>query len=150
LKLGGLLLLAACGSSDEPAAVVGVEHASDVVTGSLLVDGQPAALGACRPGHAIHVFVELATSRGKLRFEDTKLYWNPAVDSPDRGAELACRDLQRSWGGGNRADGTSYWRGTLMFDCGSVKGNVTLDCGGITAAERAQLDQNRSDSLNKR
>ena len=131
---------ASCGSTNEP-PVVG---SRDVVTGTLVVDGKPVALTGCKPGHSVHTFVEVVTASGKLRFEDQRLYWNPAPDAITRGELLTCGKLDRSWGGGNRADGTSYWRGTLVFACSGYTGDLVLDCGDITATERAQLDANRN------
>jgi hypothetical protein len=47
------------------------------------------------------------------------------------------------------APNTYYWRGTLSFQCrgpsGEVAGDLDLDCGGITDAERANLDKQRED-----
>ncbi len=108
--------------------------ASTEVTGTLTVDGTAATLKACRPGHAVHVFVEVDTSAGLLRFGEGKLYWN--------GTELTCTKLDRSWGGGVRGDDSAYFRGTLAFDCGKVTGDLKLDCGHITLEERAELDKN--------
>jgi hypothetical protein len=111
----------------------------DTFSGTLSLDGAPLALLACRPAHAVHVYVVVTTSRGELRFEDQQLYWNQQP--------LTCAKLDRSWGGGNRADGTSYWRGMLDVDCtgpsGHLAGRLDLDCGHITPAERAELDKNR-------
>jgi hypothetical protein len=146
-----VLGLAACGSKDEPAAVevIGTASATDVVKGTLVVDGAPATLGACKPGHSTRPFVELVTSKGKLRFENQILYWNPERDAVTRGAELSCTKLDRSWGGGVRlpGDGTSYWRGKLWFTCGAITGELELDCGNITAKERAELDGRRQETL---
>ncbi len=120
--------LVACSRSAPPAP------ATTEVTGTLTVDGAPATLKACRPGHAVHVFVEVDTSAGTLRFGEGKLYWD--------GSELACTKLDRRWGGGVRADSSAYFRGTLAFDCGKARGELTLDCGHITPEERAELDKN--------
>jgi len=157
-RLGGVLAIAtlvAC--KDEPKApdpgpVTSPvrDTSTDVVRGSLTVDGSAANLTACRPGHAVHTYVEVVTSKGRLRFEDTKLYWSAAVDGVTRGDALDCDKLDRSWGGGVRTDGTAYWRGTLAFACkgaAAIAGDLTLDCGNITAEERAQLDGNRADML---
>ena len=106
------------------------------VTGTLAVDGAGAKLIACRPGHAVHVFVEVDTAAGTLRFGDGKLAWN--------GSELACSKLDRSWGGGVRRDGSAYFRGTLAFRCDKLAGDLSLDCGGITPEEGAELARNRA------
>jgi hypothetical protein len=149
-----LVLLCACGSKEEPPIVIditGSASASDVVKGSITVDGSPVTLGACKPGHSTRPFVELVTSKGKLRFENQILYWNANPDAITRGAELACTKLDRSWGGGVRmpGDGTSYWRGKLWFTCGAVAGELELDCGNITAEERRQLDGKREGLLDE-
>jgi hypothetical protein len=148
MRLLLVLALASCGSKDETVVeITGSSSATDVVKGSITVDGKPAVLGACKPGHTVHVFVELLTNVGKLRFEEQQLYWNPVADAPNRGDKLACDKLDRSWGGGVRlpGDGTAYWRGTLAFTCGPITGELTLDCGNITATERAQLDGKRKE-----
>lgn len=142
-------VLAACGDASEPPDLEVLQPVRagsgtpDRFTGVLAVDGKAARLEACRPGHTVHTFIEVVTSAGKLRFEDQRLYWNPNPAAITRGEQLDCKKLDRSWGGGNRTDGTSYWRGTLAFDCGALTGDLVLDCGSITAAERAQLDGNR-------
>ena len=87
----------------------------------------------------MHVFVEVDTSLGTLRFGEGKLFWD--------GNELACAKLDRSWGGGIRQDGSTYFRGTLVFRCGKLEGDLALSCGGITAAEAAQLDANRAAAI---
>ncbi|HET7502624.1 MAG TPA: hypothetical protein VFK02_16500 [Kofleriaceae bacterium] len=127
-------LVAACGSS-EPAAPAREAIAAEV-GGSLTVDGAPARLVRCRPGHAVHVFVEVDTSLGTLRFGEGKLWW--------QGGERTCQQLDRSWGGGVRRDGSAYFRGTLAFRCDTLAGDLTLDCGGITAAEAGELLRNRA------
>ena len=106
------------------------------VTGTLTVDGAEAMLLACRPGHAVHVFVDVDTTRGTLRFGEGKLAWN--------GSPLTCSKLDRSWGGGVRRDGTAYFRGTLAFRCDRASGDLALDCGGITPDEGAELAKNRA------
>ena len=121
----------------------------DVFTGTLVVDGRPVALTGCRPGRSVHTFVEVVTAVGTLRFEDQRLYWNPVPDAITRGDLLTCSKLDRSWGGGNRGDGTSYWRGTLAFTCSGYSGDLVLDCGDITATERAQLDANRKQASSR-
>jgi len=125
----------------------------DVLRGSISVDGEAATLTACRPGHAVHTYVDVATSKGTLRFEDGRLYWQQDSSAVSRGEELACDKLDRSWGGGFRTDGTAYWRGTLAFACrgpATIAGDLTLDCGHITAEERSQLDGNRARALDER
>lgn len=106
------------------------------LSGTVLVGGVPAALLDCRPGHTDHVFVEVDTSIGVLRFAGGTLAWN--------GIALGCQKLDRSWGGGIRRDGTAYFRGRLAFRCGPVAGDLTLDCGQITPEEAASLERNRS------
>lgn len=150
--LVALVAVAACGKSDEPAPQPGSATGADRVEGSLLVDGKQATLRACRPGHTQHTFVEVVTSLGKLRFEDAKLYWTADVEAVSPGAELRCDDLRRSWGGGVRTDNSTYWRGKLIFKCSgpaAVSGTLELDCGGITDAERKQLDANRKDLIDQ-
>jgi hypothetical protein len=140
------------GSGSGSGTAAGSANPPDKLEGTLTVDGAPATLTACRPGHAVHTFVEVATSKGKLRFEDRRLYWHRDPDAITRGDELSCDKLDRSWGGGFRADGTAYWRGTLAFSCtgpATVSGNLVLDCGHITAQERSQLDSNRQQLLDK-
>jgi hypothetical protein len=132
----GLLAVAwfagACGKpGPAPERLDGLE-----VTGSLTVEGVAARLERCRPGHAVHVFVEIDSSLGTLRFGEGKLYWD--------GNELACAKLDRSWGGGIRQDGSSYFRGTLAFRCGKLAGDLKLSCGHVTAQEAAQLDANQA------
>ncbi|HSR99803.1 MAG TPA: hypothetical protein VLM79_22270 [Kofleriaceae bacterium] len=104
------------------------------VTGTLTVDGAPAQLVACRPGHAVHVFVDVESAKGTLRFGEGKLAWN--------GSPLTCSKLDRSWGGGIRRDGSAYFRGTLAFRCDRIAGELTLDCGAITPEEGAELATN--------
>lgn len=109
------------------------------ISGTLFVDKKPVSQLACRPGAAVHIFVDVVTPAGVLRFEDQKLSW--------KGELLTCKKLDRSWGGGRRPNNEAYWRGTLAFDCvageRTVSGNLLLDCGKITPEERAQLDANR-------
>ncbi len=155
-----LVALAACGSPSntdppEPTFASGGGSGAGAleVKGTLRFGGKPLALLGCVAGHVDHVFAEVVTASGKLRFEDQQLYWNPDPSAGVRGDRLDCEKLDRSWGGGNRLDGTSYFRGTLAFRCTlgptPVTGELTLDCGSITAAERAQLDGNRQELLDK-
>jgi len=120
-------LAGACSKPAPPAA-------NADVSGTLTVDGAPAQLVACRPGHAEHVFVDVDSSKGTLRFGEGKLAWN--------GSPLTCSKLDRSWGGGIRRNGAAYFRGTLAFRCDRVAGELTLDCGGITPEEGAELASN--------
>lgn len=146
-----VLAIAACSSKDKdpPPAPSGsgsaATPAADVLKGALRVGDERVPLVACKPGHAGHVFVDVVTAKGTLRFSQQKLSWD--------GAELACTKLDRSWGGGLRKDGSAYWRGTLAFTCthagAPLNGNLTLDCGGITADERASLDAGRADTLER-
>lgn len=134
-----VLCAAACGKGDT--------KASPEVQGTLSLDGKPLAITKCRAGRGVTTYVELVTAAGKLRFEDKQLFWTK--DDFGRGDKLECEKLDRSWGGGLRKDGTSYFRGHLIFVCrgpaGPLAGDVTVDCGGITAEEREQLDKNRAD-----
>lgn len=132
--LAAAWLAAGC-SQAEPPAPAARDVGADV-TGTLSVGGVPAQLLGCRPGHGVHVFVEVDTSLGTLRFGDAKLAW--------RGAELACEKLDRSWGGGVRRDGSAYFRGSLAFRCGPLTGDLALDCGHITPQEAADLARNRA------
>jgi hypothetical protein len=122
-------LAGACSRPPPPAA-------NADVTGTLTVDGAAAQLVACRPGHAVHVFVEVDTSKGTLRFGEGKLAWN--------GSPLTCSKLDRGWGGGIRRDGSAYFRGALAFRCDRLEGALSLDCGGITPEEGAELATNRA------
>jgi len=126
------LAVALVGACDRPAPV----PAAAEVTGEFHVGGSAAKLERCRPGHAVHVFVEVDTSLGTLRFGEGKLFWD--------GNELACEQLDRSWGGGIRQDGSAYFRGTLTFRCGKLAGDLRLDCGHIAVPERAELDRNQA------
>jgi len=136
------LALVACGSKGAPA--------SKEVTGTFTVKGEPVTITKCRPDRGIDgVYVVFETKQGALRFEKRQLYWSS--DDPEgfmRGATLDCTKLDRSWGGGTRSDGTAYFRGTLDFDChdgpNAYVGNLTADCGNITAEERASLDKQRA------
>jgi hypothetical protein len=138
-----VLALAACGNKSA--------STTKEVTGTLSVKGEAVTVTKCHPDRGIDgVYVILETTKGALRFEAKKLYWNG--DDPEgfrRGATLDCTKVDRSWGGGSRTDGTAYFRGTLDFDChdgpNKIAGNLTLDCGNITAEERAQLDKQRKD-----
>lgn len=130
-----------------PASVV-----PDKIEGSLTVDGKTVAITACRPGRATTTFVELLTAEGVLRFEDRQLFWQRDPKAVSRGEVLTCTKLDRSWGGGTRADGSAYFRGLLRFDCTGarvISGDVTVDCGNITPTERGQLDANRKQMLDE-
>ncbi len=138
-----LVVLAACSSKS-------AAPASTEVTGTLSFGGQPVPITKCRPDHGVSTYVVLETAKGALRFEDKRLHYN--ADDPEGltpGRALDCTRLDRSWGGGVRLDNTAYWRGTLSFDCAmgatAITGNLTLDCGNITAEERASLDKQRTD-----
>lgn len=124
------LVLAACKSAEPPPPAAEAAE----LTGTFRVGPAPAKLLACKPGHAVHVFVDIETSLGTLRFGEGKLRWD--------GAELACEKLDRRWGGGVRADGSSYFRGMLDFRCGKLEGKLDLDCGRVTATEAAELEKN--------
>ena len=137
-----LLLLAACEKKSK------AKPPSPEVTGALELDGKPLDITRCVAGRGVTTYVEVITAAGKLRFEDKQLFW--AASNPGRGDLLQCDKLDRSWGGGQRKDGTSYFRGHLIFVCRgpsgqSLTGDLQLDCGGITTDERAQLDKNRQD-----
>jgi len=125
--------------------------ASKEVTGTFEAKGAAVTITKCRTDHDVDgTYVVMETPSGALRFTNRKLWWNG--DDPEGfapGAVLDCPKLDRSWGGGLRKDGTSYWRGTLVFDChdgpNTYKGDLTLDCGNITAEERASLDKQRTE-----
>jgi hypothetical protein len=129
----GLAVVCLAGACSKPEPVV---RGGTEVTGTLTVDGVPAQLVRCRPGHVIDVFVEVDTTLGTLRFGGGKLAW--------QGREQTCQKLDRSWGGGVRRDGTTYFRGTLSFHCDRVTGDLALDCGQITPQEAAELARNRA------
>lgn len=137
-----VLLVVACSkSSDRPA--------SPEVRGTFSLEGKPLVVTQCRAGRGVTTYVELVTAQGKLRFEDKQMFWS--TSDPGRGDRLECTKLDRSWGGGLRKDGTSYFRGHLMFACRGpagqqLAGDVQLDCGGITADEHAELDKNRDEA----
>ncbi len=143
-------VLGACnrGSSESPPPATTKE-----VVGALALDGKPLVVTRCRPGRGVTTFVELVTAAGTLRFEDRQLFWRTDPQAVSRGAPLDCEKLDRSWGGGQRLDGTAYFRGRLDFRCrgavGALVGDVTVDCGEITAAERASLDANRQQTLDQ-
>lgn len=113
---------------------------SEVVEGTLLVDGSSVGPLRCRPGANVHIFVDIVSPAGVLRFEDQRMSWD--------GEPLTCARLDRSWGGGRRPDNSAYWRGTLDFACRAgartYAGQLRLDCGDITTEERAQLDAQRA------
>jgi hypothetical protein len=116
------------------------------LSGTLIVDGKPVTLTACRPGHTVHTWVEVVTSAGVLRFEDKQLHWQRDLAAVSPGPVLTCEKLDRKWGGGTRVDGSSYWRGWLDVRCPGpprIEGKLTLDCGDITAEEHRQLDENQ-------
>ncbi|CAN5907875.1 hypothetical protein BH11MYX2_BH11MYX2_35630 [soil metagenome] len=146
LRLAALIAFASCGNptSDHPgqqgSSGSGVSASGDLIKGTLSIDGAPVKEMTCRPGAAVHIFVDVVTPAGTLRVEDGKLAFD---DEP-----LTCEKFERSWGGGRRPDNRAYWRGTLSFACvrgaQHIDGNLDLDCGGITAEERAQLDAQRS------
>ncbi|MGE0545639.1 MAG: hypothetical protein AB7R00_01190 [Kofleriaceae bacterium] len=120
----------------------------DVIAGTMAIDRLPYEITACNPGHTTHTFVEIVTGAGVLRFEQQKLYWRTGA-TPAPGQELSCTKLDRSWGGGTRSDGTSYWRGWLDVLCPGpprIEGRVKLECGSITPQERFQLDKNARDA----
>jgi hypothetical protein len=119
-------------------------------TGTLSLDNAPLVISKCHAGHAATTFVEVVTDKGKLRFEDRQLFWS--ADPAQKGDKLDCEKLDRSWGGGQRADGTAYFRGHLIFACHApvaIRGDIMLDCGAITAQERSELDKNRQDMLDE-
>ena len=145
MRLGALIAAAALAACSKSAP------ASKEVTGTFSAKGSEVTVTKCRPDRGIDgTYVVLETPKGALRFEAKQLWWNS--DDPEGfapGAVLDCKKLDRSWGGGIRADGTSYFRGTLDFDChdgpNAYVGKLALDCGNITAEERASLDKNRKD-----
>lgn len=152
MRLVTCLLLVACGRGGDRGDKTGDEAASHEVTGSLALDGKPLVVTQCRAGRGVTTYVELTTQLGKLRFEDRQLFW-AAAGTIRRGDPLHCDKLDRSWGGGLRRDGTSYFRGHLIFACRgplgeALTGDVQVDCGGITSDERKALDKNRDEMRN--
>jgi hypothetical protein len=137
-----LVVLAACGKG---------ATASKEVTGTFEAKGAAVTVTKCRPDHDVDgTYVVMETAAGALRFTNKQLWWNGSdTEGFAPGAVLDCKRLDRSWGGGLRNDGTSYWRGTLSFDChdgpNTYTGNLTLDCGNLTPEERASLDKQRTD-----
>jgi hypothetical protein len=127
IRARALAVVWLAGACSKPAP----QPANADVTGTLTVDGAPAQLVACRPGHAVHVFVDIDSAKGTLRFGEGTLAWN--------GSPLTCSKLDRSWGGGIRRNGSAYFRGTLAFRCDRIAGDLALDCGGITPEEGAEL-----------
>ena len=118
--------------------------------GTLFLSDKPLVISKCHAGHTTTTFVEVVTDAGKLRFEDRQLFWS--ADVVQKGDRLDCSRLERSWGGGQRADGTAYFRGHLIFACQApvaIRGDITLDCGAITAQERSELDKNRQQMLDE-
>jgi hypothetical protein len=122
----------------------------DKIEGTLTLDGEPLDVVKCRPGRDGTIYLDLVTAAGALRFvggEATKMYWNPRPDSAEPGAAIECTIPHRSWGGGTRADGTSYFRGELAFSCrgtaGAFEGKLSADCGNISPGERSLLDESR-------
>ena len=150
-----LLALVACGCEKKKKTPPSPE-----VRGTLSLDGKPLTIAKCRAGRGVTTYVELETAEGKLRFEDKQLFWASPGSAgahsdadASRGlddARLECTKLDRSWGGGLRKDGTSYFRGHLIFACRAptgqpITGDVQVDCGGITDEERRELDRNRDE-----
>lgn len=111
----------------------------DAVTGTLTLDGAALGIDRCVPGRtggALHL--DLVTARGTLRYvpyQAAQVIW--------AGAPVPCTRLERSWGGGSRADGSSYFRGRIVLACGPLAGDLTADCGAITPEERRDLDAHR-------
>ncbi len=124
-----LAIASACSSNTKPAG------SGPEITGTLSIRGvDVSSKMQCKAGAAVHLFVDVVTPQGTLRFEDQKLSLNGEI--------LACDKLDRKWNGTRRPDGTAYWRGTLSFACdGPITGDLDLACGGITLEERAQLDR---------
>lgn len=155
---GACVALGACRgkkAADDAKPADAAAPVPDRISGTLTVDGKPLAIGQCRPGRDASIHVDLVTAAGVLRFVpyEPKMFWNPRPESTDRGAPLACTDLQRSWGGATRADGTTYFRGRLIFSCkgeaGAITGDVTVDCGNISPLERKLLDEGRQRKLDE-
>jgi hypothetical protein len=122
----------------------------DKIDGTLMLDGKPLEIVRCRPGRDTAIYVDLVTASGALRFvggEATRMYWNPKPDATERGAAIECEIPHRSWGGGTRKDGATYFRGELAFSCrgpaGALEGKVSVDCGNISPLERKLLDDGR-------
>ena len=134
MRRASVLVFALAACSTKPAA--------PDITGTLSIHGTDvSAKLQCKPGAAVHIFVDIVTPEGTLRYEDQNLSLNGEV--------LACATLDRSWNGARRPDGTAYWRGRLAFDCASepsrVVGDLDLACGNITLEERAQLDKAKAE-----
>jgi hypothetical protein len=147
------LAVVACSSGKDPGGGSGSgsaptpPSAGDHMTGTLAIDGTAVAMTVCRPGSDKTIFVEVATPKGSLHFQDRSIAW--IVDGARQ--NLACDPLPTNkaiWGGGVRGDGTVYFRGELKFTCkgaiGVVDGDLNLECGRITADERTKLDANRT------
>ncbi len=122
----------------------------DKIEGTLTLGGKPLEVTRCRPGRDGSLYLDLVTAAGALRFvggEATRMYWNPRPDAAERGAAIECSIPHRSWGGGTRADGSSYFRGELAFSCrgpaGAFEGKLSADCGNISPLERNLLDESR-------
>lgn len=129
MRVALLIVLVACNST---------KASAPEITGTLVIAGKDVSSKMqCKPGAAVHIFVDIVTPEGTLRFEDQKLSMNGEV--------LACDKLDRKWNGARRPDGTAYWRGTLAFDCtaepGRITGDLDLACGHLTLEERAALDR---------
>ncbi|MBX3157368.1 MAG: hypothetical protein KF773_15440 [Deltaproteobacteria bacterium] len=157
---------AACGGkSDDPAPKMGsgsgaqVVRVPDKIAGKLHVNGVAQELVACVPGQTPapdpHTFVAVITRNGAVRFENQALHWSLDTTGKTRGEALTCEKLDRSWGGGEHREtpNTYYWRGKLSFRCrgnaGEITGELELDCGNLTAAEREKLDRQREDLLRR-
>lgn len=142
--------------ADAAALVAPRPEVPDQIEGALTLDKKPLAIAACRPGREASIYVDLVTAVGALRFlayESKQMYWNPRPESLERGTAVPCTDLRRSWGGGTRPDGSTYFRGHLIFTCrgaaGTLVGDVTVDCGDITPLERRLLDESRQKKLDE-
>jgi len=135
-----LAVLAGAGCDKQPDSSGAVKPAAvhqDRVQGTLSLAGKDLALGACTAGYDRGTWVEVATATGALHFETKQLSW--------AGQVVPCTQLDRRWGGGQRDNGSAFWRGTLLFQCttpaGPLHGDLTLDCGHTTDAERTELDR---------
>lgn len=153
----GLALLALLGLLG-PAGILGCKGkpappVPDKIEGTLTLDGKPLEVVKCRPGRDGTIYLDLVTAAGALRFvggEAAQMYWNPRPDANERGAAVACSIPHRSWGGGTRDGGATYFRGELAFACrgapgapGAIEGKVSIDCGDISPLERQLLDESR-------
>ncbi|MBA3541740.1 MAG: hypothetical protein H0T79_19150 [Deltaproteobacteria bacterium] len=147
-----LILAAVCGACGTPDAPTPATAPSTLTIdgAAIAVTGCRAGLNARRDGIALDLVLAKATPTAgiaRLRFTRQRLHAAATSDGLDDGTELECTKLDRSWGGGARADGTYYWRGFLDFRCTQgthqLVGRQELACGDPTPEEKASLDHQR-------